>query len=307
MSPFNVAVIGYGLSAKVFHIPLIQAIPESFTLYGIVQRSPKPGDDASKDHPQLSKTWHNTDDMLLDPEVDVVIVTSIPSAHFSHVKSALEAGKHVVVEKPFVPTAAEAHTLIALAKKAGKLLSVYQNRRWDVDYLTLKELLASGRLGDVAEFETHFDKFAPQTRTKPSSWKGREDLSGGGALFNLGSHLLDQVYTLFGAPASVTAIVGIQERRVSGTPPDAFTLLLQYENEGGNMLVTAKASVISPMQEQLRYWVRGSKGSYKKCFFDPQEDQIRLHGMKLNDEGFGVEPESHLGRACPFSMIARLD
>ena len=149
---FNAAIIGYGLSAKVFHIPLILAVPD-FKLYGIVQRSPKPDDDAAKDHSGI-KSWRSVEEVYKDAEVDVVVITSIPETHYEMCKDALEAGKHVVVEKPFVPTSREAEELIGIARKSGKLLTVYQNRRWDSDFLTLRKIMAEGSLGEIAEFET---------------------------------------------------------------------------------------------------------------------------------------------------------
>ena len=289
---FNVGVIGYGLSAKVFHIPLIQATPE-LNLYGIVQRTPKPNNDSSTSHPGI-KSWRSVDELFADKNVDICIVTSTPEAHYTHTRSALESGKHVVLEKPMVPSSAEARDLISIAQRMGKLLTVYQNRRWDQDFLTLQEILAKKEdlLGDIAEFETHYDRFrpslpAPELRT----WKN-EDLPAGGALFDLGSHLLDQVYCLFGAPERVTGFVGVQKRGVTGCPPDACTVLLDYGD--GKPFVTVKSSSISPEEEQLRFWVRGTKGSFKKFYLDVQEAQL-VAGGKMTDKGFGHEPESHYG------------
>ena len=273
-SPFNVAIIGYGMSAKVFHIPLISALPD-FHLHGIVQRSPKPTDDASTDHPGIT-TWRSADDMLLDPSVDLVIITSTPTAHYDQALAALRANKHVVVEKPFVPTAAEARSLIAAATQSGRLLSVYQNRRWDQDFLTLRRLLDQGTLGPIAELESHYDRYrpslpAPEQRT----WKNRA-LPAGGALFDLGSHLLDQVYVLFGPPRTVTGFVGVQKRGLAqgeeAPPPDHCTVLLDYGEEGQKMLVTVKSSSMSAEEEQLRFWVRGAKGSYKKVRLRDKND-----------------------------------
>lgn len=280
--PYNVAVIGYGkktryqkptstilttppgMSAKVFHIPLVEALPESFTLYGIVQRTPKPNDDASKDHTEI-KLWNSSDAMLQDPAVDIVVISSIPSAHFSQAKAALEAGKHVIVEKPFCPTSSEASELVQIATASKKLLTVYQNRRWDLDFLTLKQVLAEGHLGEIAEFETHYDRYRPQLPVASErTWKNR-DLPAGGSLFDLGSHLLDQVYHLFGAPQSVTGFVGVQKRGLTDCAPDFCTVLLEYAEEKGKpSFVTVKSSSLSTEEEQLRFWVRGSKGSFKK-------------------------------------------
>lgn len=252
----------------------------------MVQRSPKPDDDASKDHAGI-KSYRSVDEVYQDPEVDVVVISTIPETHYDMCKRSLEAGKHVVVEKPFLPTSKEAEDLIEIARKTGKKLAVYQNRRWDVDFLTLQKIISEGSLGDIAEFETHFDRYRPDA--PPDTWKAAAG-PGHGALYDLGSHLIDQVYNLFGMPKSVTAFVGNQRRGVSGGAPDFFTALLEYPG----MLVTSKASVISPEEDQLRYWVRGSKGSFKKYHLDVQEDQLKA-GKKISDAGVGEDPEAHFG------------
>lgn len=255
VNPYNIAVVGFGLSAKVFHIPLIAAIPD-FKLYGIVQRSPQPDNDASKSHPSI-KHWRSVDEVYADKDVDVVVITSIPGTHFEMCKAALSAGKHVVVEKPFVPTAKEAEELIAIAKDKGRLLTVYQNRRWDSDYLTLRKIMSEGSLGDIAEFETHFDRHRPEPPA--DTWKTKDE-PGNEAIYDLGTHLIDQVYHAFGMPQRVTGFVGKQRRQVQRGSNDSFTVLLHYEG----MLATAKAGVVSAAVEQLRFWVRGTKGSFKK-------------------------------------------
>jgi predicted dehydrogenase len=284
--PYNVAVVGYGLSAKVFHIPLILALPNDFKLYGIVQRSPKPEDDALKDHPG-TKSYSAFDESIADPEVDVIVITTLPGVHFEMCKAALEAGKHVVVEKPFVPTKSEADALVQTAQRTGKQLAVYQNRRWDSDFVTLKNVLSQNILGDLAEFETHFDRHRPDPPAQ--TWKV-VDAPGHGSIYDLGTHLIDQVYSLFGMPQRVTAFIDRQRRSVSGGSADCFTAMLHYPH----LLVTAKAGVVSPEQEQLRFWVRGTKGSFKKYHLDPQEDQLKTNpaGAKL-PSGFGVEDKSH--------------
>jgi predicted dehydrogenase len=253
---FNVGVIGYGLSAKVFHIPLILALPDDFKLYGVVQRSPKSDNDAQKDHPGI-KSWRSVDEAYADPDVDLVVITSIPGTHFQMCKDALEAGKNVVVEKPFVPTAKEADQLIDIQKKSGKSLAVYQNRRWDADFVTLGKILDAGTLGDIAEFETHFDRHRPDPPA--DSWKATDE-PGHGSIYDLGTHLIDQVYHLFGMPQRATGFVYQQRRGVKGGSHDSHTVLLHY----GKMIATAKAGVVSPEVEQLRYWIKGTKGSFKK-------------------------------------------
>jgi predicted dehydrogenase len=269
------------MSAKVFHIPLVQVTP-AFVLHSIVQRTPKPNDDAAKDHP-TARIYHSADEMFADSSIDVIVITTTPDTHFSFTKTALESGKHVIVEKPFVPTASEADQLIDISKKTGKLICVYQNRRWDTDFLTVQKLIADDTLGRIVEFETHFDRIKI---VKPDSWKGTLGMDqAGGVLYDLGTHLIDQAYILFGMPKAVTAIFSNQ-RADGDSEPDSITVMLGYGP--GKTLVTAKASVLSIETEQLRYWVRGSKGSFKKYRLDVQEDQLKA-GLKPGDKGFGIE------------------
>ncbi len=257
---YNVAVIGFGMSAKVFHIPLIQFVPE-FKLYAIVQRHPKPEDDAGKNHPGI-KSYRSSEEMVKDFAVDVVVVTTIPTSHFELCKLALEHGKHVIVEKPFTPTSKEAGELIAIAKKHDRLLTVYQNRRWDTDFLTLSKLLKEGTMGRVVEFETHFDRHRPKAPAAHTTWKAKL-MPGGGAAYDLGTHLIDQVVVAFGLPDRITGFVGSQRAHNPEDIEDSCTILLHYDSKG--LLATIKAGVVSPEVNQLRYWVRGEKGSYKKA------------------------------------------
>jgi predicted dehydrogenase len=212
-------------------------------------------------------------------------------------KAALQAGKHVVVEKPFVPSAAEASELCNIARETGKKLAVYQNRRWDADFVTLKNVLASNSLGDIAEFETHFDRHRPDPPA--GTWKVK-DAPGNGAIYDLGTHLIDQVYSLYGLPTRVTGFVGYQRRGVTQGSPDSCTVLLHYDDER-QLLATVKAGVVSAEVEQLRFWVRGTKGSFKKFHLDPQEDQLKgaKAGAPLPDD-FGVEVQ---GRAASVTTV----
>lgn len=262
-------------------------------LHSIVQRTPKPNDDASKDHPD-AKIYHSADEMFADSSIDVIAITTTPDTHFAFTKAALEAGKHVIAEKPFVPTSSEAQQLVDISKKTGKFICVYQNRRWDSDFNTVQKLLADGTLGRCVEFNTHFDRYKG---VRPETWKGTLTMEqAGGVIYDLGTHLIDQVYVLFGMPSSVTAIFSNQ-RNDGEAEPDSITVLLQYPS--GGPLVTAKAAVMSVETEQLRYWVRGTKGSFKKFHLDVQEDQLKA-GMKPGDKGFGVEPESYTGTLVVF-------
>ncbi|KAL4966734.1 putative NAD binding Rossmann fold oxidoreductase [Aspergillus stella-maris] len=286
---YNIGIVGYGFSAKTFHIPFILDVP-AFKLYAINQRTPKPDDDAEKDHPGI-KSYRSAEELVKDSNVDVVVITTAPDLHFDLSKLALENGKHVICEKPFTPTYKEAAGLVEIAKRAGKFLAVYQNRRWDADYVTLTKLLKTGSLGRVVEFETHFDRHRPQEPAPAvSKWKNKV-VPGGSAIHDLGSHLLDQAVHLLGKPKRVTGFVGTQREVNSSGYEDSFTVLLHYK---GGLLVTAKAGVVSAEEEQLRFWVRGEKGSFKKFHLDIQEDQLKA-GVKPSDSGYGREPSERYG------------
>ncbi len=227
--------------------------------YAIVQRTPKPNDDAEKDHPGI-KSYRSSKEVVADSEVEVVVVTTSPMSHFEICKLALEHGKHVIVEKPFTPSSKEASELITIAQKHDRLLTVYQNRRWDSDFLTLSKLLEDKTLGRIVEFETHFDRYRPEALDPASSWKA--NLSpGGGAAYDLGTHLIDQAVHVFGLPDRITGFVGSQREYNPGKVEDSCTILLHYDS---GLLATVKAAVVSPEEKQLRYWVRGDRGSYKK-------------------------------------------
>ncbi|KAJ4263008.1 hypothetical protein NW762_006621 [Fusarium torreyae] len=279
---FNVGIVGYGASAKIFHIPFLTQTPQ-FKLYAIVQRSPKEGNSAPADYPDIK---HYTDykQLFADSAVDLVVISTPPTNHFELTKAALESGKHVLTEKPFVPTSAEADQLIDIAKKNGKLLVVYQNRRWDSDFVLVKKLLAEDTLGRIVQFDTHFDRY----RLVPSNnWKLNVPITqGGSALFDLGTHLIDQAYTLFGKPQAVHGrLLNQRSGKFDFENPDGVSAELTYPN---GLLVNIRISVLSAEIDQPRFWVRGTKGSFRKLGLDPQEDLLHA-GKKATEEGFGKE------------------
>ncbi|RAL14408.1 putative NAD binding Rossmann fold oxidoreductase [Aspergillus homomorphus CBS 101889] len=286
---WNVGIVGYGLSAKVFHIPFIKEVPQ-FKIYAIVQRNPKPDDDAEKDFTGI-KSYRSAEEMVKDEGVDLVVITTVPESHYDLTKLALEHGKHVLVEKPFTPTAKEAQELVALANKQNKHLAVYQNRRYDADFQTVSKLVKNGSLGRVVEFETHFDRHRPEEPAADvSKWKNKV-VPGGSAIYDLGSHLLDQAVYLFGKPERVTGFLGSQREVNTSGYEDSFTVLLHYKN---GLLATVKAAVVSPEVEQLRFWVRGDKGSFRKFHLDIQEEHIKA-GLSAGDNGYGREPSERYG------------
>lgn len=299
---FNVGIVGYGLSAKVFHIPFVKVTPE-LELYSILQRTPKPNDSAPADYPALK---HHTkyDEFIADPALDLVVLTTTPQSHFEQVSQALRAGKHVLCEKPFVPTSKEADELVALARAQGRVLCVYQNRRWDSDFVTATGLVRSGKLGRVVEFETHFDRYKAEAAT---GWKGATSINqGGGPLYDLGTHLIDQVYTLFGSPRSVFGKLVSQRAGRADAPEDeadGVTAQLYYDD---GLTALVRISVMSVEKLQPRFWIRGTKGSYRKQCLDPQEDQLKAfnagqpHGKSPADAEFGYEPAEWTGRLTTF-------
>lgn len=247
--------------------------------------------------------------LIGDPAVDVVVVCTPPDTHFALSKAALTAGKHVLVEKPFVPTASEADELVALARESGRLLGVYQNRRWDGDFNELKTLLDCGVVGDVLEFETHFDRYRPVGGGERAAWKGALGMdAAGGPLYDLGTHLLDQVFTLWGMPNTVWGkfawqrVSRFRDDSRTENEPDAVTAVLEYWNGGGGvagtgtgktLLVLVRIAAMSAEPKQLRFWVRGTRGSYKRWGTDPQEEQLKS-GMAVDDGRFGKDDEHGL-------------
>ncbi|KAK7735664.1 hypothetical protein SLS53_007405 [Cytospora paraplurivora] len=251
---------------------------------------------APVDHPSI-KHFTSIDSMLEDPDVDLVVVATPPGSHYSLTRKVLESGKHVLTEKPFVPTSAEAEDLVRLAREENKLLCVYQNRRWDADFLTVQHLLQEKKLGRIYEFETHFDRYKAD---KPTDWKGTTSMAdGNGALYDLGTHLIDQVYVLFGKPtAAYGKFVNQREGRIvsgDGRPdqePDSINAMLSYTDKG--LLVHVRIGVLSVEGKQPRFWIRGTRGSYHKEGLDVQESQLKS-GLKITDAGFGVDGAAYNG------------
>lgn len=282
------------MSAKIFHLPFI-AITPSFKLHSILQRNPTPESSAPNDHPDLQH-FRTLEPFLSDASLDVVVLTTTPDTHFALAQQALRAGKHVFVEKPFVTSSHEAAELIRLAEAEDRLICVYQNRRWDSDFLTVRKLLADGAaLGRVYEFETHFDRYRT---ARPTSWKGELSLARGGtALYDLGTHLVDQVYALFGLPSGVFAkLVSQRDGRALGpedpaVEPDSVNMQLFY---GPGLIVHVRVGVLSAETRQLRFWIRGTKGTYTKHGLDAQEDQLKA-GMDTSDARFGRDPDGWHG------------
>ncbi len=278
MSSLSVGLVGYGFSGSTFHAPVLSAV-EALTLAAVT--TSKPGK-VSADWPGV-RVFGRIEDLLATTDINLVVITSPNTLHYSHAKAALEAGKHVVVEKPFTITSREADSLIELAEQRSLLLSVYQNRRWDNDFLTVQRVVKSGLLGVIHSYEAHFDRYQPLVRER---WR-EQDLPGSGILYDLGAHLIDQALVLFGAPQTVFA--DLRKQRPAAKAVDSFHLVLGYENcrvvlSAGN-LVKAQGP---------RFQLYGDLGSFVKSGTDPQEEALRAGG-RPGDLNWGVDCPEHYG------------
>ncbi len=195
-------VVGYGIAAQVMHLPFIATNPQ-YQLLSILQRH---ADTAKEKYPEV-RLVRSMDEMLAEPSLELVVITTPNDTHFEYTSKALHAGKHVVLEKPFTITSEEGKKLLEIAKESGKVLSVFQNRRYVGDFLTIRRLLKEKKLGEIVEFEAHYDRYRPEQR--PGAWR-EEAAPGTGILYDLGAHLIDQAFCLFGLPKSITADLRMQ-------------------------------------------------------------------------------------------------
>ncbi|EMN4128656.1 oxidoreductase [Providencia vermicola] len=271
-APIKVGIIGYGYASKTFHAPFIATLP-GYELTAISSSQP---DKVTTDWPNVTVV-SSPEQLLANPEIELVIIPTPNDTHYPLASQALAAGKHVVVDKPFTVTVEEAEALQQQAQKAGKILSVYHNRRWDAGFLTLKQLFADGCLGDIKYYESHFDRYRPVTRQR---WR-ESAVAGGGIWYDLGPHLLDQALQFFGKPTSIHADLAMI--RPNAEAVDYFHVLLNYADKKVILHATTVAAAESPL-----YVVHGMKGSYVKYGLDSQEDKLKS-GALPNDENWGVD------------------
>jgi predicted dehydrogenase len=269
--PFNVALVGYGFVGKTFHAPLIAATP-GLLLHTVVSSDPAR---VLADHPGV-KVVADLAAALADSAIDLVVIATPDLLHAPQAHAALDAGKAVVIDKPFAATLDEALALVGHASRAGKLLSVFHNRRWDSDFLTLQALIADGSLGEVVQYESHFDRFRPVVRDR---WREKP---GAGALLDLGPHLIDQALRLFGPPLAIQADLAVQKD--GGQAPDYFHLLLRYPR----LRVLLHASQMT-IDSRLRLAVHGTNGSFVKQGLDQQETALKA-GVVPGSQGWGADP-----------------
>jgi scyllo-inositol 2-dehydrogenase (NADP+) len=278
MQKIKTALLSYGMSGKVFHAPFLVLHP-GFELIGSWERSKKL---IQEDYPN-AKSYASFED-LLDDDIDLVIVNTPVETHFEYAKKVLLAGKDAIVEKAFTTTVAQAQELAALAKAKGLKLAVFQNRRWDSDFKTVKQIVSDHLLGDIVEAEFHFDRYNPNLSVKAHKETAN---SGAGILKDLGPHLIDQALYLFGLPQSVFADIRIT--RAHSLVDDYMDILMYYSE----FRVRLKAGFF--VREAIpSYVIHGKKGSFLKVRGDVQEDDLKL-GKKPNLENWGREDKTKEG------------
>ncbi|MEU3615979.1 Gfo/Idh/MocA family oxidoreductase [Streptomyces sp. NPDC006872] len=292
-TPLRVGLIGYGLAGSVFHAPLIGAT-EGLALDAVVTSNPERQEQARAEFPDVRVTATPDELLARADELDLVVIASPNKTHVPLATAALKVGLPVVVDKPVAGTAAEARELAALAEERGLLLSVFQNRRWDNDFLTLRRLLDEGELGDVWRFESRFERWRPLPK---GGWRESGDPTEiGGLLYDLGSHVVDQALVLFGPAASVYAEADIR-RPGAETDDDTFIAITHANGVRSHLYVSATTAQLGP-----RFRVLGSKAGYVKYGLDPQEAALR-EGERpagpadsADSAAWGTEPEELWGR-----------
>ncbi|RIX50216.1 oxidoreductase [Paenibacillus nanensis] len=280
--PLKVGLIGYGFAGRVFHAPVLTSVPE-LLLTKVVERS----SETSKERYPYVEVVKSVQSLYDDPDMDLIVVATPSTDHYTFAKEALLAGKHVIVEKPFTATSAEADELVELARRQGKVISVFHNRRWDGDYQTVRQVLRSGCLGRLSEAEFRWDRFSPHVTSR--RWRDAGEKLGSGVFYDLGVHLIDQALCLFGKPETITA--DIRTQRDGAGADDGFEVTLGYPDR---LKVRLRASLLA-RQPGPRYSLYGTNGSFVKYGEDPQEEELKA-GRSPLDADYGIEREERYGK-----------
>ncbi|RZK81315.1 MAG: oxidoreductase [Pedobacter sp.] len=274
-------ILAYGMSGKVFHAPFINAHP-GFKLHAITERNTK---QAANDYPGII-SYDSIDELIGDESIELIIINTPNFTHYDYATQSLNAGKHILVEKPFTATSAEAKELFALAEKVGRQIFFYQNRRWDSDYNAVKNVIESGKLGKLNEVHFRYDRY--RTAIGPKTFK-EEPIAASGLMYDLGPHLLDQAISIFGKPDTFHKILG--KNRKGTKVDDYFSIHLGYPNSV-NVFVHSNLLLVDALPA---FVLHGENGSFHKKRADIQEEQL-LKGMKLTDEGYGIELPGNEGK-----------
>jgi scyllo-inositol 2-dehydrogenase (NADP+) len=270
-------VIGYGLGGMAFHAPLVDAVPE----LELVAIATSRGGEVHARYPQVRVS--SPEALIGDPDIALVVISTPNDSHYPLARAALEAGKHVVIDKPFTNHVVEGEALVSLAARKRLVLSAFHNRRWDADFLTVKKLLAGGRLGEVMLAELRWDRFRPEVTT---AWRDVPE-AGSGILADLGPHLLDQALQLFGMPEALTADIAVQ--RDDARTDDYYEITLHYGQR--RVIVSSSRLVIAA---RPRFALHGKAGNFVKYGLDPQEPWMRA-GRSAAEAGYGVEDPAQYG------------
>jgi predicted dehydrogenase len=276
----DVGLIGFGLAGHAFHAPVIRAVP-GLRLAAILQRS---GNEVAEQYPDV-RIARSVEELLAMREIRLVVIATPNESHFALARQCLAAGRDVIVDKPFATTLEEATELVQFAKAEGRLLAVYQNRRYDADFQTVLQLVGGGAIGRVVQFETNYDRFRPQVRK--AGWRERAG-PGSGMLFDIGPHLIDHALVLFGMPQAIAADVRME--RDGAVTDDAFDITLHY---GGRMRALLRSSMLAAVPRP-RFVLHGTAGSFIKHSFDPQEACLRS-GKVPTQGSWSAEPEKDWG------------
>ena len=273
-NPIKTALLAYGMSGKIFHAPFLSKNP-NFDLVAVLERTK---DEAVKDYPNII-TFRDIQSLLSDDSVELVVINTPNFTHFDFAKQALNEGKNVLIEKPFSVTSAQAQELFVLGSQKSLKVLAYQNRRFDSDFIAVKKVLESGKLGKITEAHLRFDRF--RNTISPKKFK-EEPMPGSGIFYDLGAHLIDQAIALFGIPASFTKTYGTFRER--SEVDDYAQAHLKYDS-GLNVFVTTNMLVLQP---QPAYTIYGTNGTFTKVRADEQEAQL-VAGVVLDDISYGSE------------------
>jgi scyllo-inositol 2-dehydrogenase (NADP+) len=276
----DVGLIGFGVAGRAFHAPIIHAV-SGLRLAAILERH---GSASGAIYPD-ARIVRSIDELLAIESIRLVVIATPNDSHFPYAKQCLEAGRDVVVDKPFTNSLKEAQELVALAEKLGRLITVYQDRRWDGDFQTVREIVAGGELGRLVRFECYYDRYRPARR--PGAWREKPG-PGSGILFDLGPHLIDQALFLLGAPEFVEADVRIE--RDNCVTDDAFEILMHYP-KGMRAALHSTMLAVTPRPHYILF---GTRGSFVKYALDPQEALLRA-GQTPGGENWGVDPVENWG------------
>ncbi|MDQ0771217.1 scyllo-inositol 2-dehydrogenase (NADP+) [Pseudarthrobacter defluvii] len=285
-APIRTAVVGFGVSGKVFHAPLVAANTD-YSLDVIVTAQPERAAEAARLYPQARIVATSEELFTLSVDLDLVILGTPPHSHFALAATAIAHGLHVVVDKPFVPTSALGEELVNRAYDGGVQLTVFQNRRWDADFLTLQKVLASGVLGQVSSFESRFEWWRPEGF---GNWRDTVSLSeGGGILHDLGAHLIDQAIQLFGPVERSYGETANRGPHPDAADTEAFVSLLHASGVRSRLWMNGMAAQVG-----ARFHVLGSQAGYTKWGLDGQEPALAA-GTLPSDQAYGVDPQESWG------------